>query len=38
VHTLEDLARVAAQVNERPRKTLAWSRPVDLFITALHSP
>jgi IS30 family transposase len=38
VHTLEDLARVAAEVNERPRKTLGWSRPIDLFTTALQSP
>jgi IS30 family transposase len=38
VHTLEDLARVAAEVNERPRKTLGWSRPVDLFTAALQSP
>ena len=38
VHTLEDLARVAAEVNERPRKTLGWSRPVELFGTALALP
>ena len=37
VHTPEDLARVAAEVNERPRRTLAWSRPVDRFTTALQS-
>ncbi|HEY2593276.1 MAG TPA: IS30 family transposase [Chloroflexota bacterium] len=37
VHSLEDLARVAAEVNERPRTTLAWSRPIDLFTTALQS-
>jgi IS30 family transposase len=37
VHPLEDLAHVAAEVNERPRKTLGWSRPVDLFTTALQS-
>ena len=37
VHNLEDLARVAAEVNERPRKTLGWLRPIDLFTTALAS-
>ena len=37
VHNLADLARVAAEVNERPGKTLGWSRPVDLFTTALAS-
>ncbi|MFL5861722.1 MAG: hypothetical protein ACJ780_13210 [Solirubrobacteraceae bacterium] len=37
-HALEDLARVAAEVNQRSRKTLAWSRPLDLFTTALQSP
>jgi hypothetical protein len=30
-----DLARIAAEVNNRPRKTLAWRRPGDLFHTAL---
>jgi len=37
VHTAEDLARIAAEVNDRPRKTLGWSRPADLFQTALAS-
>jgi transposase, IS30 family len=37
VHTLQDLAGVAAEVNERPRKTLGWSRPIDLFTTVLQS-
>jgi transposase, IS30 family len=37
VHTVEDLAHVAAEVNERPRRTLGWPRPVDLFNTALQS-
>ncbi len=31
VHTTADIARVAAEVNERPRKTLGWRRPADLF-------
>ena len=33
----EDLARIAAEVNDRPRKTLGWSRPADLFTTAMAS-
>ena len=35
VHTAEDLARIAAEVNDRPRKTLGWCRPGDLFNTAM---
>jgi IS30 family transposase len=31
VHTVEDLARVAAEVNNRPRKTLGWRRPAELL-------
>ena len=31
VHTAEDIARIAAEVNERPRKTLGWQRPAALF-------
>lgn len=27
----EELARVAAEINDRPRKTLAWARPADLL-------
>ncbi len=34
VHTAEDIARIAAEVNDRPRKTLGWRRPADLFTTA----
>jgi IS30 family transposase len=37
VHTIEGLARVAAEVNERPRKTLGWSRPIDLLNAALKT-
>ena len=29
--TPEDLARVAAEINTRPRKTLGWARPADLL-------
>jgi len=35
VHTATELARVAAEVNQRPRKTLGWRRPADLFAHAL---
>jgi transposase, IS30 family len=35
VHSAEELLRVATEFNERPRKTLAWSRPADLFHDAL---
>jgi transposase, IS30 family len=31
VHTAEDIARIAAEINERPRKTLDWQRPAALF-------
>jgi IS30 family transposase len=34
VHTAEELQRVAAEINHRPRKTLGWSRPAELFDTA----
>jgi IS30 family transposase len=37
VHTADDIARIAAEVNDRPRKTLAWQRPSDLFHTAIAS-
>lgn len=31
VNSPAELQRVADEVNERPRKTLGWARPVDLF-------
>src|SRR3954452_24355014 len=31
VHTAAEIARVAAEVNERPRRTLEWQRPTALF-------
>ena len=34
VHTAEELQRAAAEINHRPRKTLGWSRPAELFNTA----
>jgi transposase, IS30 family len=35
IHPSEELRRVAVEVNERPRKTLGWTRPADLFSQAL---
>jgi IS30 family transposase len=34
VHTIEDVVRIAAEVNDRPRKTLGWQRPAGLFAAA----
>jgi IS30 family transposase len=34
VHTAQDIVRIAAEVNDRPRKTLAWQRPAELFAAA----
>lgn len=33
-HTAEDIVRIAAEVNDRPRKTLGWQRPAELFAAA----
>ena len=33
VHTASDLARVAAELNRRLRKTLGWQTPAALFAT-----
>ena len=37
VHTPATLAAVAAELNNRPRKTLAWAAPTDLFEQLLSS-
>ena len=37
VHTAEDLARVSAELNERPRKTLGWKTPAEVFEEQLRS-
>jgi IS30 family transposase len=37
VHTAADLARVADELNQRPRKTLEWQSPHDLFATLRSS-
>ena len=35
-HTAEDLARVADELNRRPRKTLGWHTPNALFASLRH--
>jgi IS30 family transposase len=35
IHTVDELARIAGEINDRPRKTLDWSRPADLFTASL---
>lgn len=35
MHGVEELARIATEVNQRPRRTLGWRRPADLFTTEL---
>uniref|UniRef100_UPI00397D6ECF transposase n=1 Tax=Amycolatopsis sp. lyj-84 TaxID=2789284 RepID=UPI00397D6ECF len=34
-HTAEDLAAVAARLNNRPRKTLDWHTPLEKLTTLL---
>ena len=34
IHTAEDIARIAAEVNDRPRRTLGWQRPAGLLDSA----
>jgi IS30 family transposase len=31
VHRVEDVVRIAAEVNDRPRMALDWQRPAELF-------
>jgi len=38
VHTAEDLAAVAAELNGRPRKTLGWSTPAEAMNRLLSDP
>ena len=35
IHAADDVLRVAAEINERPRKTLDWQRPADLLNAEL---
>ncbi len=37
-HTPHDLAAVAKEINTRPRKTLGWAAPADLFEQLLSAP
>jgi IS30 family transposase len=37
VHTAEHIHNVSLELNLRPRKTLGWNRPAELFQTALVS-
>jgi IS30 family transposase len=36
VHNAEDLRRVQDRLNNRPRKTLDWKTPADVFDQALR--
>lgn len=36
VHDPEDLAAAAAELNDRPRKTLGWGTPADRLEALLH--
>jgi IS30 family transposase len=38
VHTADDIARVQAELNLRPRKVLAWDSPADRLATLLETP
>jgi len=38
VHTPKDLARIAAALNGRPRKTLGWKTPAEALAAPLSDP
>ena len=38
LHSQEELDRVAAELNGRPRKTLDWRKPIEVFDDLLASP
>lgn len=38
LHSQEELDRVAAELNGRPRKTLNWRKPIEVFDDLLASP
>jgi IS30 family transposase len=31
IHSVQDVIRIATEVNDRPRETLGWQRPIALF-------
>jgi IS30 family transposase len=37
-HDTDDLVRVESQVNKRPRKSLGWATPEELFTALLSAP
>jgi IS30 family transposase len=37
VHTADDLRTVEDRVNNRPRKTLGWRTPAEIFAACLPS-
>jgi IS30 family transposase len=37
VHSAEELIRVQDRINNRPRKTLGWLTPAELFDAAVRS-
>lgn len=38
VHTADDVARVQAELNQRPRKILGWDSPAERMATLLETP
>jgi transposase, IS30 family len=32
LHSAEELQRISEELNQRPRKTLGWQTPLDLFV------
>ena len=38
VHSVEDLNRVVAELNNRPRKVLGWKSPASVFDTLTRPP
>lgn len=37
IHSADDLAAVAAKINDRPKKRLGWRTPAQLLIDVLRS-
>ena len=36
IHSQRDLDRIAMRLNMRPRKTLRWKMPAEVFLSKLH--